>query len=34
LGIMLKALSGTTFTLSNEGDAIVAKYGNIPLSVA
>lgn len=34
LGIMLKALSGTTFTLSNEGDAIVAKCGNIPLSVA
>lgn len=34
LGIMLKALSGTTFTLSNEGDAIVAKCGNTPLSVA
>jgi putative transposase len=33
LGIMLKALSGTTFTLCNEGDAIVAKCGNIPLSV-
>ena len=34
LGIMLKALSGTTFTLSNEGNAIVAKCGNTQLSVA
>jgi transposase len=33
LGILLKALSGTTFTLYNEGDAIVAKCGDILLSV-
>jgi putative transposase len=30
LGIMLKALSDTTFTISFDGDAIVAQYGNIP----
>jgi transposase len=34
LGLLLEALSGTTFTLCNEGDAIVAKCGDIPLSVA
>jgi len=30
LGIMLKALSDTTFTISQDGDAIVVQYGNIP----
>ena len=34
LGIMLKALSDTTFTLFDEGDAIVAKYDNISHFVA
>lgn len=30
LGIMLKALSDTTFTISRDGDAIVVQYGDIP----
>ena len=34
LGIMLKALSDTTFTLFDEGDAIVAKYDNMSHFVA
>ena len=34
LGIMLKALSDTTFTINKDGDAIVAQYGNIPYCVA
>ncbi len=34
LGIMLKALSDTTFTINKDGDAIVAQYGNIPCCVA
>lgn len=34
LGIMLKALSDTTFTIVKDGNAIVAQYGNMPLCVA
>lgn len=34
LGIMLKALSDTTFTINFDGDAIVAQYGNIPCCAA
>lgn len=30
LGIMLKALSDTTITISQDGDAIVVQYGNVP----
>lgn len=30
LGILLKALSDTTFTISTDGDAIAVQYGNIP----
>lgn len=30
LGIMLKVLSDTTFTISIDGDAIAVQYGNIP----
>jgi putative transposase len=30
LGIMLKALSDTTFTISQDGDAIVVQYGDVP----
>ena len=34
LGIMLKALSDTTFTINKDGDAIVVQYANTPCCIA